>query len=326
MIQNMRSEGLKRTYRLIRLIQDIKSSPYQSVEQLLRSHGISKAQFYKDKNDLKKLGFEFFYHRGKSRFIITKDAYLPIENLTISERLSLLMAVRQLSASGDYILSYEGLNAARKLSADLPSPLRENALTLFDTLVIKEGFGCRREVMEKLQTAVAENRRVVIRYQAPDLDKPSDIELDPYHLFFQRRALYVEGFSWKDRAIRMYRLNRILSVGFTPMCFTVPEDYNFSARYKNAFSVFPGEQSHKVCVLFSKRARPYIEESLWHNSQKITRNNDGSITFEVRVAEPREVMWWAFQWGAEAEIIEPIWLREEAKKAVAGMAEQYGTV
>lgn len=323
MMAFMKTEGLKRTYRLIKLIQDIKSSPYQSVEQLLRSHAISKAQFYKDKNALKKLGFEFFYHRGKSRFIITKDAYLPIENLTLSERLSLLMAVRQLSATGDYILSYEGLNAARKLSADLPAPLREKALSLFDDLNIREGFGCSRSVMEKLQTAVAENRRVVLRYKAPDAEKPGDIELDPYHLFFQHRALYVEGFSWKDRSLRMYRLNRILSVSLTSMCFTIPENYNFGARYKNAFSAFPGEQAHKVTVVFSKKARPYIEEALWHQSQKISRHKDGSITFEVKVAEPREVMWWAFQWGAEAEIVDPHWLREEAQKAVEGMTKRY---
>jgi len=38
--------------------------------------------------------------------------------LSLSERLFLMMAVRQLSASGDYILTYEGLNAARKLAGD----------------------------------------------------------------------------------------------------------------------------------------------------------------------------------------------------------------
>jgi hypothetical protein len=48
----------------------------------------------------------------------------------------------------------------------------------------------------------------------------------------------------------------------------------------------------------------------------IKREKDGAILFHVDVAESMEVMWWAFQWGADAEILEPGWLREEAKKTV----------
>jgi len=44
----------------------------------------------------------------------------------------------------------------------------------------------------------------------------------------------------------------------------------------------------------------------------------------VHVAEPREVMWWAFRWGAGAEIMEPDWLREEAKGEVEKMKGIYG--
>ena len=40
------SPTLKRAYRLIKLIQEIKCSPKQTVEQLIHNLGISKAQFY----------------------------------------------------------------------------------------------------------------------------------------------------------------------------------------------------------------------------------------------------------------------------------------
>jgi predicted DNA-binding transcriptional regulator YafY len=56
---------LKKSHRLIRLVSDIKSAPYLTVEQLLVSHGISRAQFYKDKSALRELGFEFFWDRHR---------------------------------------------------------------------------------------------------------------------------------------------------------------------------------------------------------------------------------------------------------------------
>ncbi len=319
----MDSQSSKRAYRLIKLIQEIKCSPGRTIQQLLETLQISKAQFYKDKKALAGLGFEFSYDRSRARFVITRDAYLPVENLSISERLSLLMAVRQLSAAGDYILSFEGLNAARKLTADLPAPLRENALSLFDDLVLKKGFGCDRKIMEKLQTAITENRRIVLKYKRPDRSAVTEDDVDPYHIFFKRRALYLEGYSWTEKGIRMYRLNRIDGVSFTPMCFTVPADYDFGKRHRNAFSAFPGEKTQKVSIRFAAPIRQYIEESLWHHSQQVETHKNGDVVFTAYVAQPREVMWWAFQWGGEAEVLEPDWLREEACSQVEKMRQAY---
>ena len=162
-----------------------------------------------------------------------------------------------------------------------------------------------------------------VPYFRPGSDKSTPEELDPYHLFFKKRALYIEGYSWTENGIRMYRVNRIRGIRFTPMYFSVRGNYDFAIRHRNAFSAFPGEHTEKVAVRFSSKARPYIEESLWHHSQVITRENDGAIRFEVEVAEPREVMWWTFQWGAEAEVLEPGWLREEAKKEIQKMGSRY---
>ncbi len=67
--------------------------------------GIAKAQFYRDKKDLEAAGFVFKYSRPKSRFLIEQDPYLPIYDLTLTETFALTMAVRQLSAAGDFRLS-----------------------------------------------------------------------------------------------------------------------------------------------------------------------------------------------------------------------------
>ena len=50
---------------------------------------------------------------------------------------------------------------------------------------------------------------------------------------------------------------------------------------------------------------------------------ENAIIFEVDVAEPREVLWWALGWGADAEIMEPDWLRKEAILTVRNMIARY---
>ena len=314
-----------RFHRLIRIVQEIKTHPAQTLGELSKKIGVGKSQFYKDKESLRRLGFDFHFDRGAKRFVVTMDAFLPVENLSLSEIVSLIMAVRQLSAAGDYILTYEGVRAARKLAAGLPQDHRENALALFDDLVLKEGFGCSRNILESLQKAVVENRRVEILHEKPGDDAPKRHVIEPYHLFFRRRALYVEGYSIDEKEIRTYRVSRICRVDSTPYSFSLrKEGYDFSKRQKNAFSAFPGESVQKVSVLFSKKIRPFIEESLWHHSQIVTPRENGDVVFEVRVAHPREVLWWALSWGEHAEILAPQWLRREALGTISKMKLKYG--
>jgi predicted DNA-binding transcriptional regulator YafY len=43
------------------------------------------------------------------------------------------------------------------------------------------------------------------------------------------------------------------------------------------------------------------------------------------VSEPREVGWWALQWGASADVLEPQSLRQEMATTARKLVEVYGT-
>src|SRR5499433_2681329 len=111
--------------RLLRLAAEIKTNPWQTVPTLCRSVGVGKAQFYRDKQALEEIGFIFNYSRAQSRFLIEKEPYLPVYDLTLTETFALTMAVRQLSAAGDFILTYDALEALKKLVANTPGVQRE---------------------------------------------------------------------------------------------------------------------------------------------------------------------------------------------------------
>jgi predicted DNA-binding transcriptional regulator YafY len=318
------TESSKRIKRLLNIVILVKTEPWKSVPELISQLDISRSQFYKDKDLLATLGFSFDYSRSEKRFVISKDSFIPAEDLTLSEKLSLIMAFRQLSASGDYVLSYDGFQAARKLALSLPEPLRES---IFEDIVLLQGFGCKKEILKKAQQAVTEKQRIIISYKRPDQEKTTDYELDPYHLFFRKRALYLEGYSWTDNDFRMFRLNRIQRLKSTPYRFSKPKaGYDFGQRHKNAFFAFPGEKTEKVVVKFTNKIRPFIEETLWHHSQQVNEAGNGDIYFTVHIAEPREVMWWTLSWGSEAEVIEPKWLRELAGEEIQSLAQKYQRV
>jgi len=312
---------LARVTRLIRLITEMKANPRQTPDALYRAMGISRSQYFQDKILLEKaLGFKVQFNRAKRSYEILEDPYLPLVNLKLSEAFALILAVRQLSASGDYILTYEAIEGVRKIVASAQPELRSFLQNVLDEAVWREGFGCDASILESLRQACAEHHHVIITYEHYDQDTLWRHTIDPYQLFFKRRALYLDAYDKGAGDLRVFRVNRIKQVQLTGVSGVMVTDYSFARRFQDTFSTFVGEGITTVKVRFSKRIAPHIKESLWHWSQQSTALPDGSLLYEVSVSYPKEVAWWAMSWGSEAEVLEPPELRayvaDEVRKLV----------
>jgi predicted DNA-binding transcriptional regulator YafY len=316
---------LARVPRLIRLITEFKTNPRQTPEQRYRTLGISRSQFFQDKKLLEKaFGFRVQFDRAKRSYEILSDPYLPILNLKLSEAFALILAVRQLSASGDYILTYEAIEGVQKIVASAQPELRTFLQNVLDESVLRQGFGCDASILESLRQACAEHHHVIITYEHYDQDTFWRHTIDPYQLFFRRRALYLDAYDKGAKALRVFRVNRIKQVELTGLSGVIVDDYSFARRFQDTFSTFVGEGATTVKVRFSKRIAPYIRESLWHWSQILTALPDGGLLYEVCVSYPKEVAWWAMSWGSEAEVIEPPELRAYVADEVRKLAAVYG--
>jgi hypothetical protein len=113
------------------------------------------------------IGFVFKYDRKQQRFVILKEPFLPVYDLKLTELFALTMAVRQLSAAGDHLLTFGAINAIKKIIANAPGPQRDMLSENLREFVLQQGFGCQERVLDNLQTALLDQRRVIIRYQPP---------------------------------------------------------------------------------------------------------------------------------------------------------------
>ena len=164
----------RRLQRLLWLVNEIKINPCQTPEVLWASLGVSRAMFYKDRQALAAIGFTFRYDRRQHGYVIMQDRFLPVLNLSISEVLALIMAVRQLSSSGDYTLTYDAIAALRKVVSNMPGEVRALQTSL-DDVVLQEGFGCDATILQDLWRACQERQRVRIVYDrgaGPPGDRP----------------------------------------------------------------------------------------------------------------------------------------------------------
>lgn len=327
----MNNEELNRTQsrmiRLLELIREIKASPGQTPEKLWQTLGISRSQFFEDKKALASLGFVFEYDRKHSRYVIKKDRYLPVSDLTTVEALSLVMAVRQISAAGDHTLAFDAVRAIRKIIANSDKHVRELLEYAMEDDVLKHRFKVDSRIIEELWQARERNIRLTILYDDFSQQLERKMEIDIYALYFKGRALYLDAYIPAEQKVLMLRVSRIRRVLGQGGVFKTREDYNFSDRHRHSYRVMTADHPPQlVRIKFAPNAARYIDEAYQHESQKKIPFADGSLELRLRVSEPREVLWYlVLPWGAEAEILEPEWLREEAMRIAEQIAEKYRT-
>ena len=109
----------------------------------------------------------------------------------------------------------------------------------------------------------------------------------------------------------------------TKETFEIPEDFSLEKFTGSSFGVYQGEPVY-IKVWFHSDVAGYIKEKIWHESQQIHSQNDGSIIFEAEVAGTDEIRFWIMTWGSKAEVLSPASLRDEIRAEAEMMVSRYG--
>ena len=310
--------------RVLYLYMAIKATPGKSPGELRQELGVGTSAYGRYCALLKRLGMDFHFDRKARRHVIVKDAFLTAPDLTLDERLAIILAVGRLGGLQESFLASRARKAATKLLAVNEASVAAACSALLSGPEMPAHVGGRGPVVDTLFRAVTERRRIEVSYGKPHA-APEEFEVDPYQLYVLDGALYLDGYHWGRRAVRCFKACRIRRATLTGITFTNNRDYAYHERRLSSFRVFATDREPEtVRIWFSPFAAPYIREEYHNPSQLLTDNPDGSLVYEVRATEPREVLWWAMRWGADFEVLEPGWLREEAMEKVRGMVGRYG--
>lgn len=309
--------------RLLLMYQMIKAEPELQPKDIQDRLGIEKTSFGRYRKTLGKLGVEFHYDKKTKRHVITKDAFLTASDLTLDERLAIVLAIGQLGRFQESFLAAKARQAVCKLLAVNDASVNTACHCLLQPGERSLQHGAAADVVDRLFTAVTERRKIKMTYRKPDSTQQT-YNADPLQLYLVEQSLYLDCYVWERKAIRCFKVCRISSVHLSDMIFSNTHGYDYAARRGSAFGVFATDKAPEIVrVWFSVAVAPYIREDFRHATQKIKDNADNSIVYEVSVDEPREVLWWAMRWGGDFEVLEPQWLRDEAKEKVKKMAGRY---
>jgi len=207
----------------------------------------------------------------------------------------------------------------REASTTLRAVMRPDALRRaepdINALMEAEGIAMRPGprpiiapgVLPTLRRAIIGMQLVVVRYAGARSDEPATRILCPYGVLYGGRGWLVAHVEALPD-LRLWRLDRIVSVDLLDRNFPRLEDFSLSTYAAQSFGVFQ-EVPFEVVLQFKSEAAAEAAQWLFHPSQSMLFEGDGSLTVRFQAGGMQEMCWHLFTWGTAVTIIEPNLLR-----------------
>jgi predicted DNA-binding transcriptional regulator YafY len=173
--------------------------------------------------------------------------------------------------------------------------------------------------------ALQEARVCQVRYRLPQADRVWTFAMQPYALFAYEGGLYLFAYLPDTDRVITLGVERIRYITVDEKTFTrLPRIcQHIASKRERAFGILDDEQELDVVLTFSAAQAPYIRERVWHPSQHLEAQADGSLILRFRASGRFEMVRWILGWGEEVEVVEPLDLRQEIAQCLQEAARQY---
>jgi len=322
-----RGDQLGRQWRIIQTL--ISSRRGKSASELAQELECNPRTLYRDMEALQAAGFPIYTERsdGKNLWSLldTVKHQMPVP-FSLTELMALYFGRDMLKVFKDTAF-YESLESLlQKVKTTLPPESIKYLENVEKTLQLSikpyKDYGRFKEILNRGTDAALNHKTIEIVYYTMSRKKETRRKVDPYRVWFFDGTFYLIGLCHMRNEVRIFALDRIKMLHQTRETFKVPEDFNLDDFMGSSFGVYQGPPVH-IKVWFHPDVAGYIKEKIWHESQKIHQQDDGSIIFEAQVAGTDEIRFWIMTWGSNAEVLKPESLREEIRAEAERMAKRY---
>ena len=262
----------------------------------------------------------------KKYWRLPPGTFSGLVSVSAEELASLKTALRTLS-EGKHTRTVRDLQT---LEAKLKSTLKKNELRRIEpdleALTEAEGLASRprprikvdEKTVGELRRAILECRKVRLCYNRRDSQKEKSKIVHPYGFVWGTRH-YLLGFSEADKEMRYFTLSNVKRADVLKETFH-RRKFSLSEYTKRSFGVYQ-EKQMDVVWRFSPEVGGDAREFIFHPTQQVEPQKDGSLIVKFRAGGMLEMCWHLFKWGGHVEVVKPKKLRDLYEKLVREMMQ-----
>lgn len=317
-------ERLKKTERMLRIWLLLLRNPLRyTTKDLAEKFEVNVRTIYRD---LVTLGNELMVpvYEERARWAVREEHFLPPIRFTVSEALNIFLAARlMLGYSHRYDPNVDSTFSV--LASVLPGPLREQVQKTLDWMRNLPKSEVYLSVLAKLAEAWTSQRRVRITYRSLPAAKAAERIIEPYFIepAAPGHSSYVIAYCHRTGELRIFKVERIEAIELTDETYSIPADFDANRYFSAAWGIVVEGEEQTVKLKFNPEIARLMEETIWHPSQVLEKQADGSVIMTLRVFYTYELVTWILGWGEKVEVLEPAELRKEVLQTARAMVKIY---
>jgi proteasome accessory factor C len=176
----------------------------------------------------------------------------------------------------------------------------------------------RQSVTAQVTEALNQSRRVHISYYVPGRDEATERDVDPMRLLVVEGLSYLEGWCRRANAVRLFRLDRVLSI----QVLEVPKDVPASAEPVDVDGGLfrPSPEDVQVELELAPGGRWVAE---YYPCEQVEELDDGRLWIRLRTPDTQWVRRLALRLGEDGKVISPGELARQAAADASAALAQY---
>ena len=248
-----------------------------------------------------------------------EDARLMLaQGIRDSELAALELAIRRADRDGA-VTEVRALSGLRdRLLAAMPGPHARRAEADAEAVLEAHGFASRPGPQVRIGPdllgvigAALKGPHVLAVVYAGGRDPDRLRRLEPHGLLLGTRRYLVAREAGGDGRMQHYRLDRITQARLEPDSFARDPAFDLTAHAARAFGSFHADHEYaEVVWRFTPAAAPTARDFLFHPTQVMTEEPDGSLTVRFTASGHLEMAWHLYMWGDAVEVLAPEPLRQ----------------
>ncbi|QUI23981.1 WYL domain-containing transcriptional regulator [Vallitalea pronyensis] len=221
-------------------------------------------------------------------------------------------------------VNYEAFqNAIRKITlANEAKELKAYSLqSLGQHISNEEACATDKAYYHQIEEAIRLKQKLSMVYQSLSSGE-NKRTVHPYSTFEFQSSLYILGYCEKRCQVLYFKCSRIIKLVVLEELYEDVQDYDLEKILNKSLGLFYGDVYHVKMII--KYPMSYIiKEKQIAQGQKIRELEDKSIHFEAALSGLEDIKRWVLSFGTDAEVIEPVDLREVIAKEIENMAKKY---
>jgi predicted DNA-binding transcriptional regulator YafY len=325
-----RNTALRRQWQI--LIKINSSASGVSKSELALEYEVSKRTITRDISALSSCGFPIYEDYESDRlgqvfYRIDRNYKLPCLQFDIEELMdffNLHYSVASVNPFFKYSFSRFFKKVYHSISKDMNDFFKKaNQIILPDnTMQVKENEELE-DLLFEIYEAISDNKKIVFSYFSLKTKSKTEkrVCVSPLALKYFQFNYYLAGYIKEKNKVYTWALNRISQLNQTTQ-ERDEIDFDAEAYFNSGYGIYSGETSIAQ-IRFSAEIAPFIQERIWHEKQEFIAQNDGSAILTLPVNSLAEIKKMVLGFGKNAEVLEPVALKELILNELAEMQDLY---